>query len=122
MNLYKDAETRYVEARKKYIIFSDSNTDVTLPSVRTQQEELENDLQLKYNLYTQMGQQVQAARDKLREQTPAFTQIQPATVPQQKDGPKRMTILLAFVFFAFVITSVLILIRDARSSSSPVKA
>lgn len=120
--LYEDAEVRYVQARQKYIKFSDANSEVTLPSFRTEQEELENDMQLRYNMYTQMGQQVQTARDKLREQTPAFTQIQPATVPLKKDGPKRMTILLAFVFFAFVFTSVLILIRDARSSSSPVKA
>ncbi len=120
--LFEDAEVRYVQARQKYIKFSDANNEVTLPSFRTEQEELENDMQLRYNMYTQMGQQVQTARDKLREQTPAFTQIQPATVPLKKDGPKRMTILLAFVFFAFVFTSVLILIRDARSSSSPVKA
>lgn len=112
--LYQDAEARYVEARQKYTQFSDANNDVTVPSYLTQRDELENEMQMRYNTFAQMGQQVQTARDKLREQTPAFTQIQPATVPLKKDGPKRMTIMIGFVFLAFVVTSILILVIDAR--------
>jgi len=63
-------------------------------------------------------QQMQMARAKVQEHTPAFTQIQPATVPLKKDGPKRMTIVLAFMFFAFVLTSIHVLIQDAKKNNA----
>ncbi len=111
-NLVSEAEKRYVQARQRYNSFSDSNSELALPSYINKQNEMENDMQLRFNTYTQVRQQLQLAQDRLREQTPAFVQIQPATVPLKKDGPKRLTILLTFFFFAFVITSIYILAHN----------
>lgn len=117
-NTYKRAKTDYEKARKKYGEFGDANQDLTQQSVITERDELENDMQLKYNLLTQTFQQVQMAKDRLRERTPAFTQIQPSTVPLKKDGPKRMTITFVFTFLAFVLTTIVILFKDAQKNGT----
>ena len=82
-----------------------------LTSFRAKQNDLENDMQLKFNTYTAMNTQYQAAVAKLQERTPAFTTIQGAAVPYKASGPKRMAFVLGMVLFTFIIL-VLYCIKD----------
>ena len=111
--LCNEAKAQYVKAQEKYSSFSDSNEDLILQSFKAKQDEMENEMQLRYNIYNQCAQQLQLAKAKVQERTPAFTIIEPATVPLKKDGPKRMTILLASIFLAIVSTSIYVLYKDA---------
>ena len=117
MNYYQrlctEAKASYVKAQELYSTFSDSNEGVILESYKSKQEELENEMQLRYNIYNQCAQQLQAAKAKVQERTPAFTILEPATVPLKKDSPKRMTILLIYIFLGFVLTSIYVLYKDA---------
>lgn len=111
--LCTEAKAQYVKAQEKYSSFSDSNEDLILQSFKAKQEEMENEMQLRYNIYNQCAQQLQMAKAKVQERTPAFTVIEPATVPLKKDGPKRMTILFVYTFLAIVLTSIYVLYKDA---------
>ena len=112
-NLCNEAKAQYVKAQEKYSSFSDSNEDLILQSFKAKQEEMENEMQLRYNIYNQCAQQLQMAKAKVQERTPAFTVLEPATVPLKKDGPKRMTILFVYIFIAIVLTSIYVLYKDA---------
>ena len=116
--LFSEAKAQYIKAQQTFGSYSDANTDLILQSFKAKQDELENEMQLRYNIYNQTSQQLQMARAKVQERTPAFTQIQPATVPLKKDGPKRMTIVLGFMFFAIVLTSIHVLIQDAKKNNA----
>ncbi|MGN1262901.1 MAG: chain-length determining protein, partial [Prevotella sp.] len=94
--------------RKRYASFSDANKDVVLESVRTKIEDLENDMQLKFNTYNAMMTQLQAAKAKVQERTPAFTILQGASVPIKPAGPKRMLFVIGMSFFAFLFTAIYI--------------
>ena len=115
--LCTDAKAQYTKAQQLYSSYSDANEDVILTSFKTKHEEMENEMQLRYNIYNQCAQQLQMAKAKVQERTPAFTVIKPATVPLKKDGPKRMTIIIAYIFAAFVFTSIYVLYRDASKKS-----
>ena len=95
-----------------YDTYSDANTDVILPSVQSKLEDMENDMQLKYNTYTQYSQQLQQAKAKLIEQTPAFTTIQSASVPIKPAGPKRMIFTLIVIMMVTIIDSFYALIKS----------
>jgi uncharacterized protein involved in exopolysaccharide biosynthesis len=112
LKLRAQAKAEYEKARQRYVSYADANEDVILQSFKAKQEELENEMQLKYNNYSQLSQQLQVARARIQERTPAFTQIQPASVPLKKNAPKRMTIILCFVMLAVVATSFYIVIKD----------
>ena len=100
--IYKETKARYEKARQKYAEFMDSNQDIILQTVRQKQTDLENDMQLHYNAFTQAAAQLLAAEAKVQQETPAFTTLQSATVPVLKAGPKRAQMCLIFVFLAFL--------------------
>ena len=107
-----ETKARYEKARQKYAEFSDANQDVILETVRQRQTELENEMQLQYNAYTQVAAQLLAAEAKVQQDTPAFTTLQSATVPVKKTGPKRAQMCLIFLFLAFLATTAWILYKE----------
>lgn len=107
-----ETKARYEKARQLYAEFSDANQDIILESVRQRQTELENEMQLQYNAYTQVAAQLLAAEAKVQEETPAFTTLQSATVPVLKAGPKRAQMCLIFVFLAFLGATAWILYKE----------
>ena len=110
--LFRETKARYEKARRDFASFADANQDVILESVRSKQTDLENEMQLQYNAYTQVAAQLQAAEAKVQEDTPAFTTLQSATVPVKKAGPARSKGVLFFVFLVFLGTTVWILHKE----------
>ena len=110
--LYQETKKRYEKARQKYAEFADANQDIILHTFRQKQTDLENDLQLQYNAYTQVAAQLTAAEAKVQEETPAFTTLQSATVPVEKAGPARAKWCLVFLFLAFLATTAWIFYKE----------
>ena len=110
--LAMDAKRDYEKSRQVYSSFSDSNADAFLQSIRSKQEDLENEMQLRYNAYTNFSTQLQASMAKLQERTPAFTILKGASVPVKPAGPKRVIFVLGMMIFAFVVLSIWILRKD----------
>ncbi len=104
--LAADAKHDYERARQLYGSYSDRNMDVVLESYRAKQEDLENDMQLKFNTYTAMQTQLQQAKAKVQERTPAFTLLKGASVPIRATGPKRMIFVIGMVFLAIIAVSI----------------
>lgn len=109
--LTAEAKNAYVKVRKQYVTLADANQDVMLPSYKAKEEDLEDEMQLKYNVYTAMNTQMQAAQAKLQEATPAFTIIESASVPIKPAGPKRLFISLGMMMLSFFILSGVLLVK-----------
>ena len=110
--LYGEAKERYEKARRLYAEYADANQEIIYQTARIRLNDLENDMQLKYNTFNTLSAQLQAAEAKVQEETPSFTTLQSATVPVRKAGPKRAQSVLIFLFLAFLATSVWILHRE----------
>lgn len=108
-SLVDEAKANYEKARRLYGSYADSNMEMVLESYRAKQNDLENDMQLKYNTYTTMVTQYQAAKAKVQERTPAFTLVQGAAVPVKPAGPKRMLFVLGMCILVFSIISIYVL-------------
>lgn len=101
-HLYEEAQSDYKDAERKYAEFADSHRNSLLATVSTQQEALENEMQLRYNIFTQVAQQLQIARSKIQERTPAFTVIRSATVPVKHSNMTKITVMMIWAFLAFI--------------------
>ena len=110
--LYAETKARYDKARRLYAEFTDANQDIILQTVRQKQVELENEMQLQYNAYTQVAAQLMAAEAKVQQDTPAFTTLQSATVPVKKAGPGRAKMVLVFLFLAFLGTTAWVFYKE----------
>lgn len=110
--LNAEAKRQYDKARKAYAAYADANQDLALESFKAQEADLENEMQLKYTNYQQTSQQLQLAKAKLQERTPAFTILQSATVPLKPAGPKRMLFVLACMAATFFGTLLYVYRKD----------
>lgn len=107
--LNDEARADYYQAQQKYANYMDKNQGVILRSMRNEEERLQNEMQLAYNLYNTTAQQLQMAKAKVQEITPVYTILQPATVPLLPSKPSKMLIMVGCVFLAVVACSAWIL-------------
>lgn len=96
--LYKERQQEYYDAQSKYAHYFDTNRNIAFQSVRAEQERLQNDMNLAYQVYSQVAQQLQVARAKIQEEKPVFAVVEPATVPLLPSGTNRKVILLGIIF------------------------
>ncbi len=108
-SLRDEAKTKYERARQQYATVSDANVDVTLRSVSSKIDEMENDMQLLYNNYTALATQTLAAQAKIQENTPAFTPITTAVIPTKPAGPKRTIIAIVATLIAALGISIYVI-------------
>ena len=101
--LFKERQQEYYVAQKKYADYMDSHDNIILQSVRTEQERLQNDMSLAYQVYSQVAGQLQVARAKVQEEKPVFAIVEPAVVPLEPSGTSRKVYVLAFIFLSVCI-------------------
>ena len=101
--LFKERQQEYYAAQKKYADYMDSHDNIILQSVRAEQERLQNDMSLAYQVYSQVASQLQVARAKVQEEKPVFAVVEPAVVPLYPSGISRKVYVLAFIFLSVCI-------------------
>lgn len=107
--LNDEARQAYYEAQQRYASYVDNNQGIILRSKRNEEERLQNEQALAFNLYNTTAQQLQVAKAKVQEITPVFTVVQPSTVPLAPSKPSKMLILVGCVFLAVVGASAWVL-------------
>lgn len=109
LSLCKQYKKEYFEAQQEYAKFADANRNVILQTVTSEKERLQKNLTLAEQIYSQSMGQLQVLRGKVQEAKPVFAVVEPATVPLAPASPKKMLIIIAFAFLAFVFESAWIL-------------
>lgn len=120
--IMEETGRKYRQSQRQYALYSDANQDVVLSTYRQEEDRLENEMQLAFNAYSQATTQVQLAQAKLQERTPAFTTIQPATVPLKPNGPKRMITVILMSILSFFMAVSWILLKDSYRKSKTTKS
>lgn len=102
--LFKERQQEYYDAQQRYARYVDANSNVVFQSTLAERERLQNDMNLAYQVYGQVAQQLQVARAKVQEEKPVFAVVEPAVVPLKPSGTSRKVILLGVVFLAVAFT------------------
>ena len=102
----------YHAKQKLYAEYVDANKNVILQSVRIEQERLQNDMNLAYQVYSNVATQLQMAKAKVQEAKPVFAVVEPASVPLLPSGTSRKMILLGVVFLAVAGAAAWVLFGD----------
>ncbi len=103
--LYNERKKEYYIAQENYAKYSDANKNVVLQSIKIEQERLQNEQALAFQVFSQVATQLQMARAKLQEEKPVFAVLEPASVPLLPTGTNKKIIILGFVFLALVVSS-----------------
>ena len=107
--LYKERQNDYYTAQKNYAEYMDANKNVILQRVRSEEERLQNEMNLAYQVYSNVATQLQMARAKVQEAKPSFTVFEPASVPLYPSGISAKILILGLVFLAVMAASAWVL-------------
>lgn len=111
--LFKEAKERYIRSQQSYGAYADANEDLILQSFQNKKNAMENEMQLRYNIYTQVSQQLQLAQAKVQERTPVFTVIQSASIPLKASSTPRSYIVFIYTFLGVIADIIWVLwIKD----------
>lgn len=113
--LFSEAKQQYDQARRLYASYADANVDVNLQSFKSKENDLENEMQLKYNIYTTLVEQLQLAKAKVQERTPAFTVVQSASVPIKHCSRPKIVTLLIWLFLGFMVRFIILFWKNKES-------
>jgi LPS O-antigen subunit length determinant protein (WzzB/FepE family) len=100
---YAEKKKEFEKAQNNLAVFVDRNKNVTSAMARTEQERLQNEYKLAFEVYSQLAQQLEQAQIKVKEDTPVFSIVKPVTVPIEKSKPNRPLILIIWTFLGGII-------------------
>ncbi|MBQ8190459.1 MAG: chain-length determining protein [Bacteroidaceae bacterium] len=109
--VYEQAKADYTRTQSAYAAFADANLNLTTARAQAKLDDLQNEMQLAYGIYSQMANQLQLVRAKIQETTPVYTIIESATVPERATSPRKMFLVVAIVFLAALGTTGWILFK-----------
>lgn len=98
--LFEERKQEYYAAQKIYADYVDTHDNLILQSVRAEQERLQNEMNLFYQVYSQVANQLQVARAKVQEEKPVFAIVEPAVVPIEFSSVRRSIYILLFVILS----------------------
>lgn len=105
-SVYDDAKEDYYAAQQRYARYVDANQGMTRQSVLIEQQRLQNESELAFQLYNSCAQQLESAKVMVQKETPVFAEMDPPTRPTRKTAPSKAKILVIMVFLGAVVGAV----------------
>jgi uncharacterized protein involved in exopolysaccharide biosynthesis len=78
----------------------DANKNVILQSAQAERERLQQEMNLAYQVYSQVATQLEGARIQEQQAKPVFVIINPVMVPLNRTAPSKAKMLVIFTFLA----------------------
>lgn len=110
--IYEQRKQDYYAAQQAYAQYVDGNRSVALRSAQAESERLQQEMNLAYQVYSQIATQLEAARIKEQEAKPVFAVLEPVAVPNQRSAPSKAKLLVIFTFLAGCISAAWVLFGD----------
>lgn len=117
-----EAKESYNKAKQAYARAVDRNHGLVSKSAAIELESLQNESTLAFNLYNTTAQQVQLAEAKVQSHTPVFAIVNPASVPVKASKPRKVIILLGFIFLAVATAAAYTLFYPGLAASFRAKS
>lgn len=102
----------YYKAQQAYAKYIDANKNVILQSANAERERLQQEMNLAYQVYSQVATQLEGARIQAEQAKPVFVIINPVTVPIKKDAPSKAKMLVIWTFLAGCIAAAWVLFGE----------
>jgi len=109
---YNELKKEYETVQTELATFRDRNQNVSTALAQTELERINNKYQLAYNVYSTISEQLEQARIQVKKDTPVFTVIEPASVPNERSKPHRIRILFIWTFLGIILGFGIVFGRD----------
>ena len=110
-----EAKRRYDNALYSYSSYQDRNKGLFLNIAKDEGKKLQYEVDLSYNLYSELAKQLEEAKIKVHRETPIFKVLEPAQIPVKKSEPKRSVMVLGFAFLGLILSMFIVLAKNYKS-------
>ena len=111
-SICEERKADYYKAQQAYAQFVDGNRNVILQSAQAERERLLQEMNLAYQVYSQVATNLEGARIKEQQAKPVFVILDPVTVPIKKTAPSKAKMLVIFTFLAGCCAAAWVLFGD----------
>lgn len=109
---YDATKRDFEKAQDELARFRDQNKNVSSAVAQTREQRLQSEYTIAMNVYNEMAKQLEQAKIKVKEDTPVFTILEPAMIPQEKSKPKKALILIIWIFLGGIIGTGIVFGRE----------
>ncbi len=109
-----EAKRRYDNALYSYSSYQDRNKGLFLNIAKDEGKKMQYEVDLSYNLYSELAKQLEEAKIKVHRETPIFKVLEPAQIPVKKSEPKRSVMVLGFAFLGLILSVIFVLARNYK--------
>ena len=120
--LMEESKAQYDSIRNAYITYTDLYSSSQLMKYRARIEDLENEMSLQYNVFTQTSAMLKQAESKLQERTPAFTVLQRPVTPFKPSSMPRIMVVIIWAILGGLAAAAWILIFRERWQKRKMKS
>ena len=100
---HTEAMERFEETQRELARFNDENRGQLTAMARTEEQRLQSQYNLTFNLYNTMAERLEEARIKLQEETPVVNILEPAAVPDRRSEPKRTQLMIIYTLLGGIV-------------------
>jgi len=100
----RETKAEYLKAQREYSRYVDSHKGFVMQSSMIEQQRLQNEASLKFQMYNQTAQNLLMARAKVQMEAPVLVIIQPGMAPH-KGSPSKVKLALLWFFLGAVVSA-----------------
>jgi uncharacterized protein involved in exopolysaccharide biosynthesis len=102
---HEEKKQEFHNAQLSLARFRDTNRNIISAAAQTEEQRLQDQYNLTFNVYNGLAQQLEQARIKVQEETPVIKVLEPVNVPVERSKPRRILIFVVFTFLGFLMAS-----------------
>lgn len=109
-----EAKDQYDKALFNLSSYRDQNRNLFLNVARDQEKKLQYEVDIAFNLYSNLSTQLEDAKIKVQKEMPVIKILEPAQVPVNKSEPKRSIITLGALFLGFILSAGYVFVKSQK--------
>ena len=111
---FDNARDEYYQAQNEFAAYCDAHQSLLSQSSMVEYQRLQNETNMKYQLYSSVAQQLQQAQVNVQQEAPVFAEVIPPTIPVRKFAPKRSRYALAFMLLGAIAAYIYCVRKEGR--------
>ncbi len=100
---YEEKKQEFHQAQINLARFRDANRNIVSAAAQTEEQRLQDQYNLAFNVYNGLAQQLEQARIKVQEETPVIKVLEPVSVPVERSKPRRGMVMVVTVFLGVIV-------------------
>jgi uncharacterized protein involved in exopolysaccharide biosynthesis len=100
---YEEKKKEFEKTQERLAWYRDQNRNMSSAVARTEEERLQGEFSISMNVYNELAKQLEQAKIQVKEETPVFSVLEPATVPREKSKPQKALIMLIWLFLGALL-------------------